>query len=371
MAELFEAGKTRVQHVRLKKIGTVHSFNVLKKKWLVSWDKSKHTLCKHENLAPADPASQKQNKSAVMASESEEEDVPVWEASAVLAGRLFVGALDSALDTPAMLRHGIQLVVSCHDEVMKQASPPSPIRWVRYACNDRADADLLALMDPAADAIHATLAVEGAAALVHCAQGVSRSVALCCAYLMKYQAYTMRAAISRLRAVRPGAAPNRGFWRQLLEFERQCLGGITSFTEAELPGTIMFELEAITAIRNAYRARQVRSREPKAHCGRRSLVPQTTGDERGTCGEQEGSGNVLKTSVSIAAGVVDGAVVADTLRGVGDGLGAPVSPAPTPTPAPVPPMLSQRHVRPHVALGSGSDRKRRRKHRKEQTIKSV
>jgi predicted protein tyrosine phosphatase len=64
--------------------------------------------------------------------------------------------------------------------------------------------------------------------LVHCALGISRSAALCAAYLLwKRHDETLQAALTRIRAVRPQAAPNLGFIACLRALE-QCHGNVAA-----------------------------------------------------------------------------------------------------------------------------------------------
>ena len=55
--------------------------------------------------------------------------------------------------------------------------------------------------------------------LVHCNAGVSRSATMIIAYLMKYHKMTYNQALETVRKNRPSAQPNRGFERQLKEWE--------------------------------------------------------------------------------------------------------------------------------------------------------
>lgn len=52
--------------------------------------------------------------------------------------------------------------------------------------------------------------------LIHCYQGKSRSVAVCCAYLMRFYEYSLDEALQLVRSVRPTASPNHGFMQQLM-----------------------------------------------------------------------------------------------------------------------------------------------------------
>lgn len=61
--------------------------------------------------------------------------------------------------------------------------------------------------------------------LVHCASGVSRSVAVVIYYLMRKEGMGFEAAMSRIRAAHPAAHPNRGFVAQLKALDDNCSQG--------------------------------------------------------------------------------------------------------------------------------------------------
>lgn len=67
--------------------------------------------------------------------------------------------------------------------------------------------------------------------LVHCASGVSRSVAVCAAYLMVQYNLKASDAIASIASVRKYANPNMGFKRQLAVLER-CGGDIEAAQDA-------------------------------------------------------------------------------------------------------------------------------------------
>ena len=58
--------------------------------------------------------------------------------------------------------------------------------------------------------------------LVHCTQGVSRSVSLLAAHLMQQFKVTLRDALLFIKWRRSRAAPNEGFINQLVKFEKMC-----------------------------------------------------------------------------------------------------------------------------------------------------
>jgi len=68
--------------------------------------------------------------------------------------------------------------------------------------------------------------------LVHCMAGISRSSTIVVAYLMKHKKLDLKSAFLLVRKNRPIIAPNKGFFRQLLIYEKQ-LFGVNSITSEE------------------------------------------------------------------------------------------------------------------------------------------
>jgi predicted protein tyrosine phosphatase len=67
--------------------------------------------------------------------------------------------------------------------------------------------------------------------LVHCAKGISRSVAVCAAWMLaRHKCVTVEEALQTIRRVRPEAHPNLGFLACLRALE-QCHGNITKARE--------------------------------------------------------------------------------------------------------------------------------------------
>jgi atypical dual specificity phosphatase len=54
--------------------------------------------------------------------------------------------------------------------------------------------------------------------------GISRSVSVCLAYLVKYENMTLKAAYDHIFHERRFIYPNEGFWRSLMLFEEQITG---------------------------------------------------------------------------------------------------------------------------------------------------
>ncbi|XP_052055238.1 dual specificity protein phosphatase 18 [Apodemus sylvaticus] len=97
------------------------------------------------------------------------------------------------------------------------------IQYVQVPVVDAPIARLSDFFDPIADHIHSVELKQGRT-LLHCAAGVSRSAALCLAYLMKYHAMSLLDAHTWTKSRRPIIRPNSGFWEQLIHYEFQLFG---------------------------------------------------------------------------------------------------------------------------------------------------
>lgn len=97
---------------------------------------------------------------------------------------------------------------------------------MKIRIDDSPYARLDAYFDLVADKIKETNG-KGGKTLVHCVAGVSRSASLVCAYLIKYDAMSLRQAYQYVKAVRPIIRPNVGFWKQLIDYEKRLRGNST------------------------------------------------------------------------------------------------------------------------------------------------
>jgi len=64
----------------------------------------------------------------------------------------------------------------------------------------------------------------GGRVLVHCTLGASRSATIVIAFLMFSRKWTVETAFHFLKERRPVINPNKGFWKQLSEFEGRLFG---------------------------------------------------------------------------------------------------------------------------------------------------
>lgn len=106
------------------------------------------------------------------------------------------------------------------------ASPWGPdIRYLNIPVFDTSETDLKAYFAPAVDFIHRARG-EGISVLVHCEQGISRSVSCVLAYLVIHLRRPLLEAYRLVEARRPIACPNPAFCLQLMSLEpvrEECL----------------------------------------------------------------------------------------------------------------------------------------------------
>eukprot|EP00920_Eleutheroschizon_duboscqi_P022066 GHVT01053243.1.p1 GENE.GHVT01053243.1~~GHVT01053243.1.p1 ORF type:complete len:210 (-),score=33.43 GHVT01053243.1:649-1278(-) len=100
---------------------------------------------------------------------------------------------------------------------------------------DHPDVNLLQLLPSCLSFIQDALAHSSNKVLVCCTAGNSRSVAICCAYLMQKEGKTYREALSIVRKARPHGHPNEGFSQHLCRFETKLQKQASSAARGGVP----------------------------------------------------------------------------------------------------------------------------------------
>uniref|UniRef100_T1IQY8 protein-serine/threonine phosphatase n=1 Tax=Strigamia maritima TaxID=126957 RepID=T1IQY8_STRMM len=126
-----------------------------------------------------------------------------------------------AVQFSRIAERGITCIVNVTIELPNLPIPH--VDYLKIPVDDTPYSNLYSYFDVAADKI-AEVRKKGGKTLVHCIAGVSRSVSLCLAYLMKYEGMSLRKAYFHVKARRPIAHPNHGFFKQLIEYERRLFG---------------------------------------------------------------------------------------------------------------------------------------------------
>jgi predicted protein tyrosine phosphatase len=131
--------------------------------------------------------------------------------------RLYVGGYK--WNVAFLCEHDISVVISLDDH-----NPPDahliqyPYERHVIRINDVPDAPIEQHFAATTEWIDHALS-QGKGVLVHCAAGVSRSVTIVCAYLIKKQGCSTNEALTRVRQVRSFADPNVGFMQKLKVLE--------------------------------------------------------------------------------------------------------------------------------------------------------
>ncbi|XP_056638808.1 dual specificity protein phosphatase 18-like [Diorhabda sublineata] len=144
----------------------------------------------------------------------------------------------------------VSCIISCAPEL------PVPIHRddiLYHAINiiDSGYSRILPFFDKAADLIHQVSKL-GGRTLVYCVAGVSRSSSICLAYLMKYYKLSLLESYNYLKLRRPRIKPNCGFFKQLIEYEKQLFGCNTvqmvynEFVQMDIPDVYDSDYRPIT-----------------------------------------------------------------------------------------------------------------------------
>ena len=136
---------------------------------------------------------------------------------------MYVGGYRDAENIPQLRRLGINHVLNTAAMSRSQTNPyPPQSGIVGYESFDADDVESYDIMQhfPRAKAFIDRARWGGGKVLVHCAMGVNRSGAMCCAYLMTDMNMNLLEAVRRMKQSRYTTLCNRGFRKLLLKFAR-------------------------------------------------------------------------------------------------------------------------------------------------------
>jgi len=139
---------------------------------------------------------------------------------------IFIGDADDARDASRLRSHNCKYVLNCtmpraDGGVMNYHEKDKSFEYLRLAMADNATEPLEARIEKAWDFLEKVRIREDGNVLVHCQQGVSRSVSMVVAYLIKYYRFTFDDAKALCQKSRKQACPNEGFENQLREMEEK------------------------------------------------------------------------------------------------------------------------------------------------------
>ncbi len=158
-----------------------------------------------------------------------------------MSAHLTMGGALVAVDRAALANAKIALVINAAADVVPSAFRHEGVPYIALRVTDSASTELSAVFPTLCAALHAC-ELAGRTAFVHCHQGVSRSGAIACAYIMYRWGLSADAAIAAARKCRGTVSPNAGFRVQLHQWGhwlRQWRGTESTDTHAwtEAPAT--------------------------------------------------------------------------------------------------------------------------------------
>eukprot|EP01059_Diplonema_ambulator_P025650 TRINITY_DN4275_c0_g1_i1.p1 TRINITY_DN4275_c0_g1~~TRINITY_DN4275_c0_g1_i1.p1 ORF type:complete len:989 (+),score=330.71 TRINITY_DN4275_c0_g1_i1:378-2969(+) len=136
---------------------------------------------------------------------------------------IFLGSLRTAQSELVLNTLNITKIVTAGKGLMVLNPLPSTVQQIILNVDDNPDQKLAPFFDDISAYLEEAR-VANEKVLVHCFAGLSRSVAVVCAYLIKTKAMPFKEAITLIKQARPSANPNDGFRRQLIEYEYDLYG---------------------------------------------------------------------------------------------------------------------------------------------------
>lgn len=129
-----------------------------------------------------------------------------------IAPRIWISGKKEALSKRWLKKNNITHVLNCAFEV--NYLPSEGIFYAKIYLDDALDQNIVNSAEAAADYINSSLNSDGII-LVHCAAGISRSVSMVIAFLIKYHGMTYQTAYNMIQRKRKIAYPNPSFKTQL------------------------------------------------------------------------------------------------------------------------------------------------------------
>lgn len=129
--------------------------------------------------------------------------------------RIFLGCQDCASNRDGISELGITAVLVCGNGLTMTFKGEQQLRYHLLPIDDSLDQNLIAYL-PSAMAFIDEVLGQGGRVLVHCAAGISRSAAVCIAWVMKHHRWDYRTAHSFVKSCRRKVHPNDNF-AQVLE----------------------------------------------------------------------------------------------------------------------------------------------------------
>ncbi len=154
-----------------------------------------------------------------VATESEEDDSP----SAIIPPfeilpHLYLGCRKVAVCLPGLRESNVTRILNVTSTIPNHYQSLDGFLYKQIPVEDNHDVDMIQHLPDAFRFIEEAKAC-GEKVLVHCHAGMSRSVTVILAYLMKYYSHTLESAHEFVKQVKSNISPNFSFMGQLLDYE--------------------------------------------------------------------------------------------------------------------------------------------------------
>lgn len=141
-----------------------------------------------------------------------------WDADKVCE-QVYIGSMEAAQDFGAIGSIGISHVVRILSLNCHTGRQHPNVRYLILRLDDSGDEQLQPLFRIFFRFMKRALCKSESRVLVHCMMGISRSVSMMCAFLIKTRSFSAHHALEHIRRTRLEAQPNDGFIQQLEEYE--------------------------------------------------------------------------------------------------------------------------------------------------------
>ena len=127
---------------------------------------------------------------------------------------IYVGNHASALSKKFLISNNITYILNCGINLLNLFEKENNYKYLKIPLYDFEYQDLEDYVNKTNKFIEEGSS-KGNKILIHCGEGVSRSVAICLMYMIIVQKYTFSEALKIMNQKRPCSKPNKGFIRQL------------------------------------------------------------------------------------------------------------------------------------------------------------
>lgn len=150
--------------------------------------------------------------------ESEEEDSPSIIPPFEILPHLYLGCRKVARCLPGLRESNVTRILNVTSSIPNHFIGMEGFTYRQIPVEDAHEVDMMQHLPGAFEFIEDAKAC-GEKVLVHCHAGMSRSVTVILAYLMKYYNHTMESALEHVKQRKSDVCPNFSFMGQLLDFE--------------------------------------------------------------------------------------------------------------------------------------------------------